>query len=141
MSAPESTSSKGRPSLLSETAPGVADSSSRILASLEGRAVAQPIPRRRSKKPLMAAALAVIGFGAFGAWQWQRIQQYIGNVPGAVPGAAYGVVVEGDGNFCTYLCGMEITPSAELPPEFVAIDVPARRCGSAGGAPCPDSGA
>ncbi len=59
--------------------------------------------------------------------QWQRIQQYIGNVPGAVPGAAYGVVVEGDGNFCTYLCGMEITPSAELPPEFVAIDVPARR--------------
>ena len=59
--------------------------------------------------------------------QWQRIQQYIGNVPGAVPGAAFGVVVEGDGNFCTYLCGMEITPSAELPPEFVAIDVPARR--------------
>ena len=59
--------------------------------------------------------------------QCQRMQPFIGNVPGAVPGAAYGIVVEGDGNFCTYMCGMEITPSAELPPEFVAIDVPARR--------------
>jgi hypothetical protein len=75
MSAPDSTSSKGRPSLLSETAPGAGDSSSRILASLEGRAVAQPLPRRRSKKPLMIAALAVIGFGALGAWQLQRGQQ------------------------------------------------------------------
>lgn len=75
MSAPESTSSKGRPSLLSETAPGAGDSSSRILASLEGRAVAQPLPRRRPKKPLMIAALAVIGFGALGAWQLQRGQQ------------------------------------------------------------------
>ncbi len=90
MSAPESTSSKGRPSLLSETAPGVADSSSRILASLEGRAVAQPIPRRRSKKPLMAAALAVIGFGAFGAWQWQRIQQGEPTAVAAAPAAQAG---------------------------------------------------
>lgn len=75
MSAPETTS-KGRPSLLSETAPGAPDSSSRILASLEGRVSAQQLPRRRSnKKPLVAAALAVvIGTGAFGAWQWQRSQ-------------------------------------------------------------------
>lgn len=75
MSAPETTS-KGRPSLLSETAPGAPDSSSRILASLEGRVSAQQLPRRRSnKKPLVAAALAVvIGAGAFGAWQWQRSQ-------------------------------------------------------------------
>ncbi|MGG1946284.1 phage tail protein [Trinickia sp. NRRL B-1857] len=75
MSAPETTS-KGRPSLLSETAPGVPDSSSRILASLEGRVSAQQLPRRRSsKKPLAAVALAAaIGAGAFGAWQWQRAQ-------------------------------------------------------------------
>lgn len=59
--------------------------------------------------------------------QWQRLQPYLGNVPGAVPGAAYGITTEGDGQFCTYLCGMEITPVAELPPEFVAIDTPARR--------------
>ncbi len=59
--------------------------------------------------------------------QWQRLQQYIGNVPGAVPGTAYGIVAEGDGQFCTYLCGVEITPAAELPPEFVALGVPAQR--------------
>jgi AraC family transcriptional regulator len=59
--------------------------------------------------------------------QWQKLQPYLGNIHGAVPGAAYGIVTEGDGNFCTYLCGVEITPAAELPPEFVAITVPARR--------------
>lgn len=74
MSAPETTS-KGRPSLLSETAPGGPDNSSRILASLEGRVSAQQLPRRRSKKPWgIAAVLAVIGVGALGAWQWQRSQ-------------------------------------------------------------------
>ncbi|WP_116138844.1 phage tail protein [Trinickia diaoshuihuensis] len=76
MSAPETTS-KGRPSLLSETAPGAPDSSSRILASLEGRVSAQPVARRRrsNKKPLAAAALAIVaGAGALGAWQWQRTQ-------------------------------------------------------------------
>ncbi|MGN6086288.1 phage tail protein [Trinickia sp.] len=74
MSAPETTS-KGRPSLLSETAPGTPDASSRILASLEGRVSAQQLPRRRSKKPLgIAALVAAVGIGAFGAWQWQRAQ-------------------------------------------------------------------
>ena len=59
--------------------------------------------------------------------QWQRLQPYLGHVPGAVPGAAYGVVIESDGRSCTYLCGVEITPSAELPSEFVAVTVPAQR--------------
>lgn len=74
MSTPESSSSKGRPSLLSDTAPGAVDSHSRILASLEGRVVAQQAPRKRSKAPLVVAALAVAGVSAFGAWQWQRSQ-------------------------------------------------------------------
>ena len=74
MSAPETTS-KGRPSLLSETAPGAADNSSRILASLEGRVAAQQASRPfRFKKQFIAAALAVVGVGAIGAWQWQRSQ-------------------------------------------------------------------
>ena len=59
--------------------------------------------------------------------QWQRLQPYLGNVPGAVPGAAYGITTEGDARYCTYMCGVEITGLAELPPEFVALDVPARR--------------
>ena len=94
MSAPETTS-KGRPSLLSETAPGTPDASSRILASLEGRVSAQQLPRRRSKKPLgVAALLAVVGIGAFGAWQWQhahdagRALTAVANHPDKAHGAA-----------------------------------------------------
>ena len=59
--------------------------------------------------------------------QWQRLQPYLGNIRGAVPGNAYGITTESDGQFCTYLCGIEITPSAELPSEFVAIGVPSQR--------------
>lgn len=59
--------------------------------------------------------------------QWQKLQQHLGHIDGAVPGAAYGIVTEGDEQFCTYLCGVEISPSAELPPDFVAIETPARR--------------
>src|ERR1700745_3278239 len=75
MSAPESSSSKERPSLLSAATPGTADNSPRILASLEGRVVAQQAARRPSEKPWAVAALAVVGFSAFGAWQWQRAQR------------------------------------------------------------------
>ncbi|WP_206951254.1 hypothetical protein [Trinickia acidisoli] len=87
MSVPESSTSKGRPSLLSETAPGAPDSSSRILASLEGRIVAQQALRRRSKKPWAAVALAIVGFGAFGAWQWQRSQGSVHPIAAVAAGA------------------------------------------------------
>lgn len=95
MSAPESTTSKGRPSLLSETAPAAGDNSSRILASLEGRSVAQPLPRRRPKKTLMIATLAVIGFGALGAWQLQRGQPGQSAATAAAP-ATHGSAVVAD---------------------------------------------
>ncbi|RDU95052.1 phage tail protein [Trinickia dinghuensis] len=88
MSAPETTS-KGRPSLLSETAPGAPDNSSRILASLEGRVSAQQAPRpRRSKKPLAVAALVVAGLAAAGVWQWQRTLD--GGHPAVVAAAGNG---------------------------------------------------
>ncbi|TAM55111.1 MAG: phage tail protein [Paraburkholderia sp.] len=87
MSVPESSSSKGRPSLLSETAPGPVDNNSRILASLEGRVVAQQPPRRRSKKPAIAAGAAVVAFAALGAWQWLRGQQNDASVATAAPAA------------------------------------------------------
>jgi hypothetical protein len=73
--------------LLSDTAPGAVDSHSRILASLEGRVVAQQAPRKRSKKPLIAAALAVIGVGALGAWQWQHGQRSDPPIVAAAPAA------------------------------------------------------
>jgi len=72
MSAPDSPSSKARPSLLSETAKSAADNDSRILANLEGRVAAQPNSTRRSKKHWIVATTAILGLGAFGAWQWQR---------------------------------------------------------------------
>ncbi|MGN6230665.1 MAG: hypothetical protein ACTHNZ_05805 [Trinickia sp.] len=87
MSAPETTS-RGRPSLISETAPGAPDNSSRILASLEGRVVAQQAPRpRRSKKPLIAAGLALAGLVAVGAWQWQRLAEGGRSATAVVAGA------------------------------------------------------
>ncbi|MBU6488135.1 MAG: hypothetical protein KGQ57_09935 [Burkholderiales bacterium] len=87
MSAPESSSSKGRPSLLSETAPGPVDNNARILASLEGRVVAQQPPRRRSKTPAIVTGAAVVAFAALGAWQWLRGQQNEAPVATAAPAA------------------------------------------------------
>jgi AraC family transcriptional regulator len=58
--------------------------------------------------------------------QWQRFGAYIGNVPGAVPGAAYGVVPDADESTCEYMSGVEVTASAELPKEFKVLDVPAQ---------------
>lgn len=75
MSAPDTSSSKARPSLLSDTAKSAADSDSRILASLEGRVAPQQpgkASRRSGKRWGAAALVAVLGAGAFGAWQWQR---------------------------------------------------------------------
>jgi AraC family transcriptional regulator len=51
----------------------------------------------------------------------------VGNVWGAVPGAAYGVVTDSDESTCEYMSGVEITASAELPKEFKVLDIPARR--------------
>ena len=59
--------------------------------------------------------------------QWQKFQGYIGNVPGAVAGPAYGVVTDADDNSCAYMSGMEVSPGAELPAEFDVIELPARR--------------
>lgn len=59
--------------------------------------------------------------------QWQQFGAYIGNVPGAVPGAAYGVVADADESTCEYMSGMEVTANAELPKEFKVLDVPAQR--------------
>ena len=58
---------------------------------------------------------------------WQRFGPYLGNVPNVVPGAAYGIVQQSDGYFCDYLCCVEVSPSAELPPEFAVLELPARR--------------
>ncbi|MDB5540600.1 MAG: hypothetical protein JWQ89_2327 [Devosia sp.] len=61
--------------------------------------------------------------------QWQRFAPYLGNVPGAVAGATYGLCgcyFERDGTL-EYMSGMEVGDTAELPPAFKLVTVPAQR--------------
>jgi hypothetical protein len=97
--------------LLSDTAPGAANNDSRILANLEGRVVAQQAPRKRSKKPLVAAALAVIGVSALGAWQWQRGQRSEPPIAAAAPAAA-GKLQPASGGGATALASATTAPVA-----------------------------
>lgn len=61
--------------------------------------------------------------------QWQRFIPYVGNVPGEVPGVAYGICGRyyADTDECEYMSGMEVTRTAELPREFTLITVPPQR--------------
>lgn len=59
--------------------------------------------------------------------QWQRFQRYIGNIDGAIVGAAYGLVGEIDGEQFEYLVAVEMRNGAENPPELKQVTVPALR--------------
>ena len=61
--------------------------------------------------------------------QWQRFNDYCGNVPGEVPGVTYGLCGEFfvDEGVFEYMSGMEVSETAELPREFKLITVPAQR--------------
>jgi AraC family transcriptional regulator len=60
--------------------------------------------------------------------QWRRFQPYIGNIDGAIAGAAYGLVgdITEDGLF-DYLVAMEVRSGVELPPELTLVTTPALR--------------
>jgi AraC family transcriptional regulator len=60
--------------------------------------------------------------------QWRRFQPYIGNLDGAIAGAAYGLVGEitPDGLF-DYLVAVEMRTGSEVPPEITMVKVPALR--------------
>lgn len=55
---------------------------------------------------------------------WQSFSQHIGSIPGEVPGAAYGVCYNQDGDSFDYLCGVEVRSGSDAPHEFVALEVP-----------------
>jgi AraC family transcriptional regulator len=61
-------------------------------------------------------------------FQWQRFSPYIGNIPGQVGRVTYGLCcnADGRGNF-DYVCGVEVSSFADLPPEFQRVRVPAQR--------------
>lgn len=60
--------------------------------------------------------------------QWRRFQPYIGNLDGAIAGAAYGLVgeISPEGMF-DYLVAVEMRAGAEVPPEITLVKVPPLR--------------
>ncbi len=58
---------------------------------------------------------------------WQRFGPYLGNIPGAVGGAAYGIVIGMEGDLCDYMAAAEIGTSAEPLPDLAVLTLPARR--------------
>ncbi len=61
--------------------------------------------------------------------QWQRFLPYLGNIPGQVGSATYGVCCDSDinGNV-KYLCGVEVSANpSDLPRELSRVDIPANR--------------
>ncbi|GAM97691.1 transcriptional regulator of AraC family [alpha proteobacterium U9-1i] len=60
--------------------------------------------------------------------QWMRFNAHIGHVSHQVGDVAYGVICnfDEDGAF-DYICAVEVSRFADLPPEFQTIRVPARR--------------
>jgi AraC family transcriptional regulator len=59
---------------------------------------------------------------------WQSFGQHIGSIPGEVRGVAYGVCYNADGASFDYLCGVEVLSLRDLPPGFVALEVPSSLC-------------
>jgi AraC family transcriptional regulator len=60
--------------------------------------------------------------------QWQRFSTYIGTLNGQVGRKTYGVCYNADeaGNF-DYLCGVEMSGPAGLPPELSSVSIPEGR--------------
>ncbi|WP_297113115.1 helix-turn-helix domain-containing protein [uncultured Devosia sp.] len=57
--------------------------------------------------------------------QWQRFQPYIGNIDGAIAGAAYGMVDEIADDKFEYVAAVEMRPGAYVPSELQRVVVPA----------------
>lgn len=59
--------------------------------------------------------------------QWQRFNEYVDNIPGEVPGAAYGVCTNSDANGLDYISAVQVRDFSDLPNEFTRLRVPAQR--------------
>ncbi len=60
--------------------------------------------------------------------QWQRFAPHLGHIPGQIGRTAYGVICNSDdaGN-ADYICGVEVSDAARLPPEFTRLRIPEQR--------------
>ncbi len=89
-------------------------------------------PRIEHRGPMRIAGLLGrhhLNPGAGIPAQWQRFSPFVGNVPGEIPDAAYGLCGRHftETGECEYMSGMEVSETAELPHEFTLITVPAQR--------------
>src|SRR5690606_21997823 len=89
-------------------------------------------PRFEDRGPMRFAGIAQrhqMSHAAGIPAQWQSFQPYIGNVDGAVGGAAFGLVGEAgpDCDDFEYVVAVEVKPGAEIPPELATAEVPALR--------------
>lgn len=87
-------------------------------------------PRFVDGKPMLIAGLAARyeyenkdGIPA----QWQRFNDYVGNIAGEVEGAAYGVCANSDATGFDYITGVEVTDFSEVDRELTRIRIPAQR--------------
>jgi AraC family transcriptional regulator len=60
--------------------------------------------------------------------QWQRFVPHLGHIQGQVGGVAYGVScnMDDEGNF-DYICGVEVSTFANLPPDWRTLRIPEQR--------------
>ena len=87
-------------------------------------------PRFVDGKPMLIAGIgARFEYGNMDGIpaQWQRFNQHIGNIPGEVDGAAYGVCTASDANGFDYISGVEVSGFSDIDPEFMRIRIPAQR--------------
>ena len=85
-------------------------------------------PRFETFKPLLIAGMSkryrvpdLAGIPS----QWQKFAPHLGHIRGQMGSTAYGVICNTDeqGSF-EYVCGVEVSDFANLPPEFAKIRVP-----------------
>ena len=60
--------------------------------------------------------------------QWQRFAPHIGNIPGQIGRAAYGVLSNSDDQGTTeYICGVEVSDFSRLPADWSRVRIPEQR--------------
>jgi len=89
-------------------------------------------PRFVDEGPLLIAGLRQthVGSNAGIPSQWMRFVPHIGNIPGAIDGAAYGICIElcrGEGAGFDYVAGVAMERPAQLPDGLSPLELPARR--------------
>lgn len=84
-------------------------------------------PRMEQGRALLMAGLGqrfeYENLGAIPAL-WQQFTPHIDNIPGEVPGVAYGVMTAGDASGLDYICAVEVTDFADVDKSFTRLRIP-----------------